>query len=500
MTNKELFIQELDKHWLALKINEDTIFENIEIQLDAENKFLELKENHPDIYMDLLHENSTYEKKKTIKEYFWDRIVGEFYENTLEIMDKAGLLEEASRSFSNSYKIEETARLILENGIFAGFKDQKKKELINLVIEATFYPATYAEKYPDLTVTEEGIILEGWGQNLKNAGAATGRFVTGAARSVKSMLMILTTFLVSPATVLLSQVATQGVDKMGLSSTKGTSPSMQKFYSVLDSLSPVNMVFTFLNKDQMDLYKYLKQTNDMDNEYIQDILKTAGGNSNKMVEKCWNQNKIQMQAKDRESATLKENIIHFISGKGMSNLVRNPLYNNEKQLALILQSDAADPTYQKRFYDFRVCTYDKLFELILGYAKAIYSMDNESYEVIKAANSAHQTKNYKAFFDLKPKQDSDTAMFAIMKALVAVDSIARSLENNKGVLAADKYIDKFSQYLTQNVKQTYQELDELASLRKYNSDRYDEEDPDDEAKAKAIQDERFNAKKSIFTN
>jgi len=97
-------------------------------------------------------------------------------------------------------------------------------------------------------------------------------------------------------------------------------------------------------------------------------------------------------------------------------------------------------------------------------------MDDSSYEVIKSANDAHRTKNFKAFFDLKPKQDNDKAMFMIMKALVAIDSIARTLEDKTGMLAADKYIDRFSTYLKQNIKQTYDELNKMAEQRKYNLD------------------------------
>ena len=127
-------------------------------------------------------------------------------------------------------------------------------------------------------------------------------------------------------------------------------------------------------------------------------------------------------------------------------------------------------------------------------------MDDASYEIIKSANDAHQNKNFKAFFDLKPKQVNEEAMFKIMRALVSIDSIANSLEKRKGELVADKYIDKFSNFLKQNIKQVYGELNEMANQKKYNEDRYSEEEPDDEAKSKVIQQERFDARKSIFDN
>ncbi len=492
MTNKELFIHEIDKHWIALKNSEDTIFENIEISIDAEDKFLELKENEAD-YMRYISEDSVYEKKKIIKEYFWDKIVGNLYESTLDIMAQANLLEEANKSFEHSYKIEETAKLILENGIFARFPDAKKKELTSVLIESSFYPASFAEKRSAYDFLEEG-----FGQNLQRGGEMFGRGVTNAARTTKSLMLLLSMFLVSPATMMMSQTAKGGLDAAGAGGSRGTSPSARKFYGMLDKLSPVNLVYSFLHKDQNDLYKYLKQANSLENDYIQDILKTAGGDSSKIVEKCWNQNKIQIEAKSRDDATVWEKVKHILNGKGLANFLRDPQYNDETQLMLTLGKDASDPIYQKRFYDFRVCVFDKLFEIIIGYAKAIYSMDDSSYEVIKAANEAHKSKNYKAFFDLKPKQDNDAAMFSIMKALVAVDDIARTLEKSKGDLAADKYVDKFSQYLTQNIKSVYGELDEMANQKKFNADRYEEEDPDDETKTKKIAEERFNAKRSIF--
>ena len=205
-----------------------------------------------------------------------------------------------------------------------------------------------------------------------------------------------------------------------------------------------------------------------------------------------------MSSNSQEHSTFWNKVGHLFNGKGLANFLRNPLYNNESQILLLLKMDSANPTYQKMFYEFRVCVYEKLFEIILGYAKAIYSMDDASYEIIKHANDAHKNKNFKAFFDLRPKQANEEAMFAVMKALVAIDDIATTLEKRKGDLVADRYIDKFTALLRQNIKQTYQQLDEMASQKKFNADRYEEEDPDDETKAKKIAEERFNSKKSIF--
>ena len=506
MTNKELFIQELNKHWFKLKNNDETIFENIGIQLDAEEKFEELKENYSALYGELLYENSLYNKKQMISEYFWSEIVGELYEHTVRIMGEAGILEESQRSFENSYKIETTARLILENGIFAKFSSSKKKELTDLILEAVFYPNMYQERMnTNFTIIEEGV----WGARMDNFGTAFGAGVTGIARTVRSLSILLTLFLVSPATILFGNLGDQLIDSSREAITgkmppnKGANPTMRKFYSFIESFWPVKIVYKFLHKDNEDLYKFIKQTNNLENEYIQDILKTAGGNSRKIVAKCWQRYKLQPSGKSSVELSGWEKIKSVMrevgSGRALSNFLRDPQYNDETQLAVLLRSDATDPKYQKQFFDFRVCVFDKLFEVILGYAKAIYSMDDASYEIIKAANDAHQKKNYKAFFDLRPKQDNERAMFVVMKALVAITDISETLKKRKGELLADQYIDRFSQYLDQNIKQTYEELNQMASQRKFNADRYDDDQPDDETKAEAIAAERFNQKKSIFS-
>jgi len=497
MTNKELFISEINKHWDEVRSRDDLIFENIEIQLEADLRFDKLRDDNPQFYWEFIHENSLYNKKRMLREYFWDQVVGEFYENTLDIMKQAGLLEEAQKSFEKSYKIENTAQLILENGVFAKFNSKKKKELIDPLMEMSFYPHSFEEKHRSL-LTESNLIEE---NRFMNTIHWAGDQIINAARLTKALVLLLSFILISPASTLIGNTLTNVSDKATQYFTGeapknyGTSPTMRKFYSFLDNFLVVKVIYQFLNKDLIEVSEFLKKSNNLENEYIQDVLKTAGANPNHIVKKCWDKNKHQATNKDGGAMDM---VMNILNGKGLTNALRNPQYNNEIQLAATLKQDAADPTYQKMFYEFRVCVYEKLFEIILGYARAIYSMDDASYEIIKHANDVHKNKNFKAFFDLRPKQANEEAMFNIMKALVAIDSIATTLDKRKGELVADKYIDKFSEFLRQNIKQTYQQLDEMANQKKYNADRYEEEDPDDETKAKKIAEERFNAKKSIF--
>jgi hypothetical protein len=358
-------------------------------------------------------------------------------------------------------------------------------------MEMAFYPHSFEEKHRSFlteNTLEGNLIEESW----------AGDTVVGMARATKAITLLLGFLLVSPATTIIGNMGTQGGDRLTNSTNPGTNLLARKFYGFLDHIFAVKFLYKFLNKDLIELSQFLRKSNNLDNDYIQEVLKETGANPAQIVDKCWRQNNHQLSSSNPKSASLMEKMKHLFSGRGLANLLRNPQYNDETQLAMTLKQDAADPTYQKMFYNFRICVYEKLFEIILGYAKAIYSMDDASYEIIKHANEAHKHKNFKAFFDLRPKQANEEAMFNIMKALVAIDDIAFTLEKRKGELVADKYIDKFSEFLRQNIKQVYQQLDEMASQKKYNADRYEEEDPDDEAKAKKIAEERFNAKKSIF--
>jgi len=501
LTTQDLFVMEVDKLWNELRKRDDTLFENIGIQIDAEGKFFDFKDNHFQEYMGLVQENSVYEKKKKIRTYFWDNIVGDLYEHTINIMKQAGLLEEALDSFEKSYKIETTARLILENGIFANFKNDKKKELTENIIDMCFYPYAYYENNRTI-LDEKSILEEGW---VSNSIQWTGDRVRDIARLTKNIYLTLLFLLVTPATFtvgnLSSRTGDEILDKLegGGRVPTGMDPSLRKFYDFIDKFLGVNIIFKFLNKDLYDVSKLLKKTNNLENDDIKDILKEMKADPHKMIWKCWEKNKHQMSSSNPENPKFADYIKQFLTGKGLANFLRNPQYNNETQITLLLKSDAANSEYQKMFFDFRVCVYEKLFEIIMGYAKTIYSMDDASYEIIKAANEAHKGKNYKAFFDLKPKQENEEAMFKIMRVLVAIDSIANELEKRKGELVADKYIDRFIDFLRQNIKLTYNELNEMASQRKYNEERYKEDNPTDEEKEKAIKNERFEAKRSIFS-
>jgi len=498
MTAQELFIAEINKHWKNLRDREDTIFENIGISIDANEKFELFKENQYETYMRLIHESSLYEKKKIIRMHFWDNIVGDLYEHTIRIMKEANLLEEALDSFEKSYKIENTARLILENGIFANFKN-KKKEIIENIIEMCFYPNSYYENNISL-LDDTNIIEEGW---VANGIQWTGDRVRDIARLTRNIYLTLLFLLITPATFTVGNITSRAGDEImdrmeGGRTPTGMDPSLRKFYDFIDKFLGVNIIFKFLNKDLYDISKLLKKVNNLESEDLKDIMRDMKVDPNKMIWRCWEKNKNQMSVSNPENAKFADYMRDFLSGKGLANFLRNPQYNNETQIALVLKSDASNPEYQKMFYDFRVCVYEKLFEIILGYAKTIYSIDDASYEIIKAANEAHKNKNFKAFFDLRPKQENEEAMFKIMRVLVSIDSIASELEKRKAELVADRYIDRFIDFLRQNIKLTYNELNQLANQRKFNEDRYKENDPTEEEKAEAIKKERFEAKRSIF--
>ena len=496
-TTKEIFVQEVNRLWSDLKDRDDTIFENVAIHLDAEGKYEIFRENDQVTFMSLMSESSVYEKKKIISVYFWDQIVGDLYEDTLIVMKANGLLEEALASFDKTYKIEKTAELILEKGVFANFESNKKKELVNEILEMTFYPASFYQNnqgpMDDNTLEEAGF--------LAPAINWTGDRIRDIARMAKNIQQILIYVLISPVTILGASTAAIG-DKIGQRYDQrgptGMSPTSRKFYEVVESFSPANLIFKFINKDLYDVSNLLQRTNNLENDELQEVLREMKADPNKMVAKCWEKNRFQLDSGNPSQKKVGELMGHFFSGKGLSNMLRNPMYGNETQLTIILKNDAGNAQYQKMFYDFRVCLYEKLFEIILGYAKTIYSMDDASYEIIKIANDAHESKNFKQFFDLKPKQVNEEAMFKIMRALVAIDSISYGLEKRKGNLVADKYIDKFADFLRLNTNQVYGELNEMANQRKYNEDRYADDVPDEETKSAAIQAERFEARKSIF--
>jgi len=492
MTTNELLKLEFNKHWTSLKDRDDTIFENINIALDPEARIFEMLENKNATYMEIVQENSLYEKKRIIESYFYENIVGDLYEETIAGLKSQDLLQETLDSFEKNYKLETTARLILERGVFSKFSKKKERDiLVESVIEQGFYPATFYEKHRELINSQT--LEESWfAPQIQWAGDT----IRDIARVLKNTRLFLVYLLVTPVASIMAVPSMVGSKITG--SQNMQNPSLRKFYSFMDDLMPTNIIFKFLNKDLYDIAHYLKKVNNIEDEHLQEVLREMKTDPNKTINKCWTKNKYQITASNPDHPKMLERMIHFLSGKGLSNMLRDPKLQNETQIALAIKSDASDPAYQRMFYDFRVCLYEKIFENIIGYSKAIYSMDDASYEIIRSANDAHNNKNFKAFFDLRPTQDNEEAMFKIMRALVAIDAIGETLDKRKAELSADKFIDKFTTFLRQNIKLVYQELNDMANQRKYNEDRYNDDNPDEEEKSKLIQQERFNAKKSIF--
>lgn len=452
--------------------------------------------------MDILHEDSLYNKKRLLESYFWGEIIGELYENTVNIMKQAGVLEESLESFDKSYKIENTARLVLENGVFSDFP--RRKGIVDHLINEAFYPESTHE-------LQEGF-SSAW-DSTKTGFSTAIDAVVRSGKLLRGLLEVLFYFLITPASTSASVLQVRSdkhptvrkamavMDKIlfgavGAVGIVTLSPSMAGF----GALAGVGYIWQFMNSDLIQITNYLQKVNTLDNPYIQEVLKDMGADPGALVEKCWRRNKHQPLSPEGEGISSRF-MLSFKKGSGnsLNNFLRDPLLTNPAQIASILKNDAADPKYQKMFFDFRTCLYEKIFEIVIGYAQALYSIDDSSYEVIRYANEVHKRKNFKAFFKLQPKEDGEIAMFKVIKLLIAVEEIIVNLKTNKAELIGDKYIDQFIQSMEQQIKQTYQTLDEMAQQRSYNQARYDEENPTDEDKSEAIKKERDEVKQSIFS-
>lgn len=496
----DVFENRISKNWTNLINRDDTIFETINYSLDSTNEFLKFKENNNDIYMFLVQESDTFLINKIIDQYFWESIVGELYDNTLKILNS---IEESTvyESFNNKIKMENTARIILENGVFKNFNlisMDERQEIIESIITSYFYG--------DSEYLEESWLLR------RIEGVTDGIVSIGSA--IKSFIAIIIYILISPAGNIFQALSKTGnflAEKIGFEHKKNMHPEMKKTGQFLDSIWPVMMIFqAATGKDLVKTSEYLQKLNLGDNPYLDATITGAGSDMSHIINKCWDKHKHPIDTKFDKNAPSSMSDFKFertMDGifdvfknisKGLKNYVRNPIFNNTLQLSYILTMDATNPVYQRMFFDFRVCVYSKLFEIILGYGKTIYSMGDASYEIIKHGNDVHKNKNFKAFFNLKPKQENEEAMFNVMKSLVAIDNIAYEIRKNKSLLIADEYIEQFLTFLEQNIKQTYQQLDEIANLRKYNEDRYDKDELTDEEKAEKIKQNVFNNKRSIF--
>jgi len=444
--------------------NKDLIFETTmgSYNIDADKLFEEFYYDKKNGYGKLLDVPNE-KKVQFIKNYLFENTIipafQKFEENLT--LKKFEMLEEGTQfdlDFSSQIKYENTARYLIENFIFDDFEKDKREELTESII--------FASK---LRLEES---LDSFKNGYKNLGAAYDKvedaisnfFVgstVGLARSIKEALLFGIVALYSPY-----QLIGSSNIKYKMLGRSGTS----KVGKALELISPTRNIAEMLLKPYGKVGEILKKTNELDNEDIKDFIKDIQEKENtreNIINDCWVKHAKVLDTTERQSFTWSLNTFaNWIKTQRMQ-YIGNPQDTGKGMLGFLFDIDANDPSFQKSFFEFRKCTYDHLFDLLLGYAKVAMSQDITTTEILEKVKVASRRKDYNIFQHIKDDgKDVHDLMYRVGKVLLSVDEIAEKLKENKQELFQDKYLDQFYMYLKQKIKQAYLDLDEAAEKQR----------------------------------
>jgi len=444
--------------------NDELIFETTmgSYNIDADKLFEEFYYDKKSGYGKLISIPDE-QKTKFIKEYLFENTILPAFQKFEEslTLKKFEMIEEGTQfnlDFSSQIKYESTSRYLIENFIFNDFPKDKRSELTESII--------FASK---LQLEES---LDSFKNGYKNLGAAYDKvedaisnfFVgstVGLARTIKEALLFGVVALYSPY-----QLIGSSNIKYKMLGRSGTSRPGK----ALELISPTRAIAEMLLKPYGKVGEILKNTNELDKDEIKDFIKDIQEKENTretIINDCWTKHAQVMDSTERQGFKFSFNSFANWIKTGRMQWLGNPQDTDKSMLGFLFNIDANDPSFQKSFFEFRKCTYDHIFDLLLGYAKVAMSQDITTTDILEKVKVASRRKDYNIFEHIKTDgRDINDLMYKVGKVLLSVDEIAEKLKENKQELFQDKYLDQFYMYLKQKIKQAYLDLDEAAEKQR----------------------------------
>jgi len=443
--------------------NKELIFENTmgNYNLDDNKLFEEFYFNKQFGYGKYL---SIEESQQTnfIKNYLFEHTIlpaFEQFENSLTTKKFKSLEESTSfdLDFSSSIKYENTARFLLENHVFKDFPKEQRLELTENIMFAT-----------QIQLEES---LDSYRSNPNKLGETFDKVeefmhkffignTIGLARTLKETLLLGVVAFYSPYQLIgSSNVKYKMLGRSGIS----------KPGKALELISPTRAIGEMLLKPYSSVGEILKKTNELDDESIKDFIKEIQEKEHtreSIINDCWTKN-ARINSTDNQNFKWSFQTLANIIKTGRMQYIGNPQDTGSGLLGFLFDIDASDPSFQKSFFEFRKCTYDHVFDLMLGYAKVSMAHDITSTDILEKVKVASRRKDYTIFNQIKADgKDINDLMYKVGKVLLSIDEIAEKLKENKQELFQDKYLDQFYMYLKQKIKQAYLDLDEAAEKQR----------------------------------
>jgi len=423
---EELFKKICTSEFEKLRKDENLIFESLNFTFDWDKEYEKFKNSN--FYMNILHENSDYEKMKKIKNYFYENIVFPLVEGM----------------YLKAENLPITSEILLENTYNILFDKIKKKVNKELIEELE-------NSYLQLSEEKRLKILEelGYMDKIRNVGSSVVKGLKNTARFAKNVAYDIALMIDSLNYILLT-----------LFYLPVRLPYLDIFYNYffeLDkSIKPiVKKELSILTVEKPELRDFFDSELNTDLKHI--------------IKDCWNNNMKTIDLQSNKFIESHPQIYKYymlIKTFFYKNFFRPDNLISDMEKGDFLKEIKEDRIFNSMLSNYRICVYSNIIDYLQSYAQVAFDIGEVESKLIKRLENIKNQKNpsiilkdYKEFFSLKPKNKAEKAFILSVSNLIYLkEMFLMARKNVSDIEFYDRYIRKDIEILIKKVDQAMQNI------------------------------------------
>jgi len=409
-----------------LRKDENLIFENLNFTFDWNKEYKKFKDSK--FYMEILHENSDYEKMKKIKNYFYENIV-------------FPLIEEI---YLRATDLPITSEILLENTYNVLFDKIKKKVNKNLIEEfENFYLQLNEEKR--LEILEE----LGYLDKLQQVGSSITKGISNTAQFAKKVAYDISLIFESLVYVLLM-----------LFYLPAKLPYVDKFFDY----------FFELEKASKSIVKKEISLLSVEKPELKDFFETElNTNLKSIIKECWNNNMKTINFQSNKFLQSHPQIYKYymlVKTFFYRNFYRPDLLNTDIEKSSFLKEVKEDRIFNSMLSNYRICVYSNIIDYLQSYAQVSFDIGEVESKLIKRLENIKNQRNavtilkeYKEFFNFRPKNKAEKVFILAVTNLIYLKELFLMVKKDiSDIDFYDRYIRKDIEVLIKKVDQAIQNI------------------------------------------
>jgi len=423
---EKLFKKICKSEFEKLRKDENLIFENLNFTFDWDKEYDKFKNSK--FYIKVLHENSDYEKMKKIKNYFYENIVFPLIEGM----------------YLKATDLPITSEILLENTYNVLFNKIKKKVNKELLEELE-------NSYLQLSEEKRFKILEelGYLDKLQQVGSTVAQGINNTMRFAKKVAYDVSLMFESLGYILLMLVYLP----LKL-------PYIDKFFDY----------FFELEKTAKTIIKKEISLLSVEKPELKDFFETELNTDLKsIIKNCWNNNMKTINLQSNEFLQSHPQIYKYymlVKTFFYKNFYRPDLLNTDIEKGGFLREVKEDRIFNSMLSNYRICVYSNIIDYLQSYAQVSFDIGEVENKLIKRLNNIKNQRNaatilkdYKEFFNFKPKNKAEKVfILAVTNLIYLKELFLMAKKDVSDIDFYDRYIRKDIDILIKKVDQAIENI------------------------------------------